>query len=134
MLRRERSQTASDNRHRPKFGPGCIHYVGGSGVLLADEPVFTIATLQVVLCAGDGHLHRALGAASVTVQVAAGAPGHPGFGANCCPGPANLDLTEAAEAAGGSPGSQLRCWEERSPELEKGSTRAGFSSLSALPL
>lgn len=59
VLRGEGPQAAGDNRHRPEFGPGGVHHVGSSGVLLADEPLFPIATLQVVLRAGDGHLHRA---------------------------------------------------------------------------
>lgn len=59
MLGGEGPQAAGDNRHGPEFGPGCVHHVGRGGVLLADEPLFPIATLQVVLRAGDGHLHLA---------------------------------------------------------------------------
>lgn len=107
VLRGKCPQTASNNSHCPKFCPGCIHYVRGSGVLLADESVFTISTLQVVVCAGDGHLHRALGTPSVTVQSPRPPPRRPQAaqqrGARSQRQPrktADPELTEVAEAAG----------------------------------
>lgn len=60
MLRGKRSQTASDNRHRPKFGPGCIDRIWVRGVLFADKSVFPIPVLEVVLCASDRDLHCSL--------------------------------------------------------------------------
>lgn len=148
VLRGKCPQTASNNSHCPKFRPGCIHYVRGSGVLLADEPVFTISTLQVVLRAGDGHLHRALGTPLVALRVAAGAPRPPRRGLRAAQRrgagsqkptrkPADLEPTGAAEAAGVSGRAGLRpCdagW-RAAPNSTKQIARAGFGSLSALPL
>lgn len=111
MLGGKCPQTASNNSHCPKFCPGCIHNVRGSGALLADEPVFTISTLQVVLCAGDGHLHRAPSAPSVTVQSPPAPRRRPqaaqprGARSPRLPRrPADLELGEVAEDSGGSPG------------------------------
>lgn len=50
----EGPKAASDDGHSAKLGPGLVHHIGTGGVLLA---VLTIAPLQVVVCAGNGHLH-----------------------------------------------------------------------------
>lgn len=57
MLRGEGPQAASDDSDSAEFGPGCVHHIGGGGVLLAQKSVFTISTLQIVLCAGYRDLH-----------------------------------------------------------------------------
>lgn len=148
MLRGKCPQTASNNSHCPKFRPGCIHYVRGSGVLLADEPVFTISTLQVVLRAGDGHLHRALGTPLVALRVAAGAPRPPRRGLRAAQRrgagsqkptrkPADLEPTGAAEAAGvsGRAGLRpLRCRVESSPELDEANRKSRFRLALSSPL
>lgn len=54
MTWREGPEAASDDGHGAKLGPGLVHHVWTGGVLLA---VLAIAPLQVVVCAGDGHLH-----------------------------------------------------------------------------
>lgn len=57
MLRGEGPQAASDDSDSAEFGPGCVHHIGGGGVLLAQKSVLTISTLQIVLCAGYRDLH-----------------------------------------------------------------------------
>lgn len=57
MLGGEGPQAARDESDRAELGPGCVHHIGGVGALLAQKPVLTIPTLQIVLCAGDGDLH-----------------------------------------------------------------------------
>lgn len=50
----EGAEAASDDGHGAELGPGLVHHVGAGGVLLA---VLPIPPFQVVVCAGDGHLH-----------------------------------------------------------------------------
>lgn len=50
----EGAKAASDDGHSAELGPGLVHHVGAGGILLAVLPV---PPLQVVVCAGDGHLH-----------------------------------------------------------------------------
>lgn len=76
MLRGEGPQAASDDSDSAEFGPGCVHHIGGGGVLLAQKSVLTISTLQIVLCAGYGDLH-------------------------CFPGPAQGPLQNPTAQAGG---------------------------------
>lgn len=59
MTWREGAEAASDDGHGAELGPGLVDHVGAGGVLLA---VLPIPPLQVVVRAGDGHLH---GCASV---------------------------------------------------------------------
>lgn len=50
----EGAEAASDDGHGAKLGPGLVHHVGAGGTLLA---VVSIPSFQVVVRAGDGHLH-----------------------------------------------------------------------------
>lgn len=50
----EGAEAACDDGHGAELGPGLVDHVGAGGVLLA---VLAVATLQVVVGAGDGHLH-----------------------------------------------------------------------------
>lgn len=50
----EGAEAASDDGHGAELGPSLVHHVGAGGVLLA---VLPIPPFQVVICAGDGHLH-----------------------------------------------------------------------------
>lgn len=50
----EGAEAACDDGHGAELGPGLVHHVGAGGALLAVVP---IAPLQVVVRAGDGHLH-----------------------------------------------------------------------------
>lgn len=50
----EGAEAASDDGHGAELGPGLVDHVGAGGALLAVVP---IAPLQVVVRAGDGHLH-----------------------------------------------------------------------------
>lgn len=54
MARREGAKAAGDDGHSAKLGPGLVHHIGAGGILLA---VLTITPLQVVVRAGNGHLH-----------------------------------------------------------------------------
>lgn len=47
MLRGEGPQAASDDSDSAEFGPGCVHHIGGGGVLLAQKSVLTISTLKL---------------------------------------------------------------------------------------
>ena len=51
----EGSEAAGDDGHGAELGPGLVHHVGAGGALLA--VVSSIPPLQVVVRAGDGHLH-----------------------------------------------------------------------------
>lgn len=52
--RGEGAEAAGDDGHGAELGPGLVDHVGAGGALLAVVP---IAPLQVVVRAGDGHLH-----------------------------------------------------------------------------
>lgn len=54
MARSEGAKAASDDGHRAELGPRLVDHTGAGGVLLAVVP---ISPLQVVVRAGDGHLH-----------------------------------------------------------------------------
>lgn len=50
----KRAEAAGDDGHGAELGPGLVDHVGAGGALLAVVP---IPPLQVVIRAGDGHLH-----------------------------------------------------------------------------
>lgn len=50
----EGAEAARDDGHGAELGARLVHHVGAAGALLAVVP---IAPLQVVVRAGDGHLH-----------------------------------------------------------------------------
>ena len=50
----EGAKAAGDDGHRAELGPRLVDHIGAGGTLLAVVPV---APLQVVVRAGDGHLH-----------------------------------------------------------------------------
>lgn len=54
VARGEGAEAAGDDGHGAELGPGLVDHVGAGGVLLA---VLAIPPLQVVVRAGDGHLH-----------------------------------------------------------------------------
>lgn len=66
VARREGAEAACDDGYGAELGPGLVHHVGAGGVLLA---VLAVAPLQVVVGAGDGHLH---GCSGVRTQPHAG--------------------------------------------------------------
>ncbi|KAJ1088119.1 hypothetical protein NDU88_001278 [Pleurodeles waltl] len=68
VLGREGAQAARDDGHGAEPGARGVHHVGGAGVLLA-VPLVPIAALQVVLRAGDGHLHGSAAGPRIAAQV-----------------------------------------------------------------
>jgi len=50
----EGAEAARDDGHGAELGPVLVHHVGAAAALLAVVPV---APRQVVVRAGDGHLH-----------------------------------------------------------------------------